>query len=338
MPPIDRLRVIDFGDVSPLRSQTLWHAVAHGVSRGSPPTLSFCRPRSPYVCIGYHRRLEEVDLDWCRDRGLPVYRRMVGGGPVYLDSGQLFFQITVPMALVSPSRPKALRHLLEPAVEAFRAGGVDAQLDDRLEITVGDRKVCGYGAGQIGEAAIVVGNLIETFDHQAAASILRAPSQAARAELTRLVTRFVAATPTDPVRFRSAATTAYSDRLDLAAEPGSLSEVEQSQLVELDRKFQDPDWLQGPARRTPAGWQAKIKAGVWVFAAEQNGTALTLGFDGDRVLSATLVDPGLNGAAPALTEAIIGRRLDSARTILATAGAPGRRLDELLELADPRRI
>ena len=41
---LDLLRVIDFGRVTPLRSQTLWHAVAYGVSDGAPPTLSFTRP------------------------------------------------------------------------------------------------------------------------------------------------------------------------------------------------------------------------------------------------------------------------------------------------------
>ena len=45
----DVLRVIDFGRVTPLRSQTLWHAVAYGVSAGQPATLSFARPSGPYV-------------------------------------------------------------------------------------------------------------------------------------------------------------------------------------------------------------------------------------------------------------------------------------------------
>ena len=130
----EELRIIDFGQVSPLRSQTAWHAVAYGVSEGAPATLSFARPSHPYVCVGYHRDLAEVDRDYCRRHGLPVYRRMVGGGPVYLDSGQLFFQVTLPATAVSPSRVEALRVLLAPAVTAFQAAGVDARLDDDGEI------------------------------------------------------------------------------------------------------------------------------------------------------------------------------------------------------------
>ncbi|MGH8993738.1 MAG: lipoate--protein ligase family protein, partial [Acidimicrobiia bacterium] len=185
--------------MSPLRSQTLWHAIAHGVSEGAPPTLSFMRPSRPYVCLGYHRRREEADLAACADAGLPVFRRMVGGGVVYLDADQQFFQVTVPAASVPPARDAALRKLLLPAVAAFRAAGVPAELDDDGEITVGEAKVCGHGAGQIGDAVVVVGNLIERFDHEAAASVLRLEADA-RAEALRLMRRFVTATPADTRR------------------------------------------------------------------------------------------------------------------------------------------
>ncbi len=338
MATAEGLRVIDFGSVSPLRSQTLWHAVANGVSNGSPPTLSFCRPRSPYVCIGYHRRLDEVDTEWCEGQDLPVYRRMVGGGPVYLDAGQLFFQITVPMRDVPPARPKALRMLLEPAVEAFRASGIEARLDDSLEITVGDRKVCGYGAGQIGEAAIVVGNLIQSFDHRAAASILRIPTEPARAEFARLIERYVAATPADASKFRTAAVQAYSHALGREAEPGELAADERAKLAELDREFVDPAWVRGPSRPIPAAWQAKVKAGVWVFAASEDGTELTLGLDGTRVLSARVTAPELNGQAPALARSLVGRELDNLHEILQGAGSAGCRLSSLADRAQPSRI
>ncbi|MDH3192739.1 MAG: hypothetical protein OEM40_00330 [Acidimicrobiia bacterium] len=338
MEPADTLRVIDFGSVSPLRSQTLWHAAARGVSDGSPPTLSFCRPNGPYVGIGYHRRLAEIDLDWCSRRNVPVYRRMVGGGPVYLDSGQFFFQISLPLSSVPPSRPKALRFLLEPAVEAFTSCGIEAHLDERLEVTVGDRKICGYGAGQIGDAVIVVGNLIETFDHASAAAILRTPSPTARAELDRLVNRYIAATPADPDRFQRAAVEAYSDALGLRPEYGALNETEHSHLAELDELFADPVWLQGQERPSRPGWQAKVKAGVWLFEASRDGTALTLGIDGDQILSAAVADPDLNGQADELAASLVGQPIEALRSRLATAGRPGRRLGRLWELAEPGRV
>ena len=212
--------VIDFGRVSALRSQTLWHALAYGVSAGGPPTLSFMRPSRPYVGLGYHRRLEEADLDACREAGLPVFRRMVGGGVVYLDEHQQFFQICLPVKDVPRSREQALRRLLAPAVAAFRAAGVPAELDDDREIVVGEAKICGHGAAQIDDAVVVVGNLIERFDHAAAARVLALPDEV-RAEVVRLMERFVAATPGRfgrlPLRRPS---TAYGEALGLEPVPG----------------------------------------------------------------------------------------------------------------------
>ncbi len=129
---------------------------------------------------------------------------MVGGGVVYLDEHQQFFQICLPVGAVPRSREAALRRLLEPAVTAFRAVGVPAELDDDGEIVVGEAKICGHGAAQIDDAVVVVGNLIERFDHVAAARVLALPDEV-RAEVVRLMERYVAATPVDSAAFRAAA-------------------------------------------------------------------------------------------------------------------------------------
>jgi lipoate-protein ligase A len=297
------LRIVDFGRVSALRSQTLWHALAYGVSAGAPPTLSFMRPSRPYVGLGYHRRLEEADLDACREAGLPVYRRMVGGGVVYLDEHQQFFQIILPVAAVPRSREAALRRLLEPAVAAFRAAGVPAELDADNEIVVGEAKICGHGAAQIDDAVVVVGNLIERFDHVAAARVLALPDEV-RAEVVRLMERFVAPTPVDPAAFRSAAIAAYGEALGLEPVPGALLPSERERLVELDGRFRSPEWLRGPQRPEPRCSQVKVRAGVYVVWTELEGSQAMATVVGGKIERMEMSDPALDGAlAAALAEA-----------------------------------
>jgi lipoate---protein ligase len=270
---VAELRIFDFGRVSALRSQTLWHALAYGVSRDERPTLSFMRPSQPYVGLGYHRRVEEADIDACREAGLPVFRRMVGGGVVYLDEHQQFFQICLPVKMVPRSREAALRQLLAPAVAAFRAVGVPAELDADGEIVVNEAKICGHGAAQIDDAVVVVGNLIERFDHIAAARVLALPADV-RAEVIRLMQRYVLATPADPAAFRSAAIAAYAEALGLEPTPGELSPYERERLIELDEKFRSPDWLRGPLQPAPLRPQVKIRAGVYVdWSLEREGKA-----------------------------------------------------------------
>ena len=351
---LDLLRVIDFGRVTPLRSQTLWHAVAYGVSDGAPPTLSFMRPSRPYVCLGYHRRPGEVDQEYCRTEGLPVYRRMVGGGPVYLDGHQLFFQICLPARAVPPSRLDALRTLLEPAAEAFRAAWVAAELDDDLEICLGDRKICGHGAGQIDDAVVVCGNLIERFDHERATRVLALDDAELQAETLRLMRRYVAATPTSVAAFQAAMVHAYTEALGLAPTPGTLTTAERRHLAELDDRFTSGDWLAGPARppareaataehpgplrRVQFFRQVKVRAGVWTFAAGADDARVVASVVHGHVARARLSASGLNGQTRAAQRALAGVPLGSAPDVLARFGTPGRQLAAAFAAADPRRL
>jgi len=274
------LRVIDFGKVSGLRSQTLWHAIAHGVSGGAPPTLSFMQPDEPYVSIGYHRSIHELSPS----NQLPVFRRMVGGGPVYLDDGQYFFQIVIPVSMAPAKRAEAVETLLKPAVEAFNDVGIPALLDETNEVVVGDRKICGHAAGQIEEAVVVVGNLMTTFDHEAAAAIVKTPSEAAHDEFLIQMKRYVTATPADPSLFGEAAVRRYSDAMGLAPEKGVLTDEELAQLEVYDARFVDPDWLDDTPRSEPEIWRAKVKSGVWVGSAASNGHRVTATFHGQSLV------------------------------------------------------
>ncbi|MEE9178385.1 MAG: hypothetical protein V3U46_08145 [Acidimicrobiia bacterium] len=281
------LRVIDFGRVSGLRSQTLWHAIAHGVSSGAPPTLSFMQPGESYVSIGYHRGIDELNPH----NELPVYRRMVGGGPVYVDDGQYFFQIVVPLAMAPARRGDAIRTLLEPAVEAFNDVGISATLDARNEVVVGDRKICGHAAGQISGSVVVVGNLITRFDHLAAASIVRAPSEVAREEFLAQMRRYVLATPADSGLFLEAAARRYGEKLGLGAEPGTLTDEERDQLDVFDTLFVDPEWVDGLSTHQNGMWRAKVKSGVWVGSATCDGHRVTASFHDDEIKEVRVEGP-----------------------------------------------
>lgn len=288
----DDLRVIDFGRVSGLRSQTLWHAIAKGVSRGAPPTLSFMEPSEPYVSIGYHRSTSELDPLVCGNGGLPVYRRMVGGGPVYIDEGQHFFQIVVPLDMAPARRGDAVRALLEPAVRAFNDKGINAKLDEYDEVVLGDRKICGHAAGQIDSAVVVVGNLINSFDHEAAASIAATPTEGVREEFLAQMRRFVAATPTDAAGFNRAARARYAGALGLRAVDGALGDDELQDLAEFDSRFVDPDWVNGVDRPANGIWKVKVKSGVWVGSAASNGHRVTASFREGEIDSVHVEGPG----------------------------------------------
>ena len=82
----------DLGAVSWWESQCFYHAMAHLGREG----LIVCYPSSPYVCLGLHDDLDqEIDREYCEEQGIPIFRRETGGGVVYLDNRQVFFQLVL---------------------------------------------------------------------------------------------------------------------------------------------------------------------------------------------------------------------------------------------------
>lgn len=304
------LRILDLGRVDALRSQTAWHALGHVAPRPGEVTLSFLSSRDPYVCLGRHRSVDELDLDYVAARGLPVFRRMVGGGPVYLDRDQVLFQLSLPASEVSPRRDVALAELLEPAAAALRACGVDARLDPTGEVSVGAAKVCGHGAGQIEDTVLVVGNLILGFDHEAAARVLRTSCDATTDEVLRLMRRHVHATPVDVVRWQRAMVDAYADALGAVPTAGEIRPDEARETERLDAVLGRPDWVEAVRRPARDVRTLKVRADVWVHEwTHEDGCLVVSVADGhvDNVLAVG------TGPRPA---ALVGAPVDRAREVL----------------------
>lgn len=175
------IRLLDLGKVSPVRSQALYHGLAEAISENAPDTIAFLSPASPYFCVGFHQNpAEELDLAWCRLRRYPVLHRRIGGGTVYLDSDQLFYQCVFHRSRAPFDVASIYGRFLAAPVEALRQLGLDARLTGVNEIEVGTRRIAGTGGGQIGEAMVVTGNILFDFDYDAMARAWRVPSEAFR--------------------------------------------------------------------------------------------------------------------------------------------------------------
>ncbi len=267
------LRVIDAGRVPAPRSQSLWHGIASAMRPGDPPVLSFCRPAEPYVCIGFHRLLSELDLAACAEMGLPVFRRQIGGGPVYCDSDQLFFQVTMAADSAPASVDRLYQEWLGPAVAALRAMGIEARLECVNEIVVEDRKLSGTGAGRIGEAVTVVGNVIFRFPHEVMARVIALPD-GARNEFLRLMRCHVSSLELEGLsritmgHATAALVNTFSQAFGLEPVDDEPRRAELRAMETWERRFAHETWLRGPESKANATRTVKVRAGVWLVVAE----------------------------------------------------------------------
>ncbi len=331
-----QLRVVDAGTVGPWRSQALWHGIAAAMERDTAPTLSLCRPAAPYVGLGYHRSLDEIDFEACRRLGLPVIRRQIGGGPVYIDQDQLFFQITLP-AERAPARIDRLYDLgLEPAAAAFRELGLAVRRNGWNDLTVGTRKVSGTGAGQISDGVTVVGNVIFRFPHARMVEVLALPSVTLRRECLRLMERHVSSLEgegLDKVGFdeaRSALIDAYGAAFGEVT-TADLTAAEEEAIRVWEERFQDPSWLTGPPSPARAVRQVKISADAWVVAAAGEGMRVEASIAGGRLERIVVEGEGFDGST--IGRALVGveARPEALRRVLEPFGEPGRRALRLIE-------
>lgn len=179
-----RLRVIDFGYVPAQRSQAVFHGLAMAFQEGDDPILSLVNPEDPYVCVGMFQEVAlEVDEEFCRARGLPVIRRRIGGGAVYLDRNQLFTHFIYPHDKVPSLAANIYPMFIEPVVRTYRDLGIDAEYRPVNDIHVAGRKIGGTGAASIEEATVVAGSFMFDFDTANMARCLRVPSEKFRDKL-----------------------------------------------------------------------------------------------------------------------------------------------------------
>lgn len=254
-------------------TQLIYHALAKLGRHG----LCLCYPESPYVSVGFSQDPRtELDLRACKELGLPIFRREVGGGTVYLDGRQIFFQIILPHdhSLVSRNREVFYKRMLIPAVKAYQQVGVAAAFRAPNDLVAEGRKVSGTGGGEIGDSAVFVGNLILDFDHSTMARIINAPSERFRTRAEELMKANVSAINLEQHGPGIADPSELAPLLAKEYE-GILGELNQAwigpdiraEMARLKEKMLAPEYLFSRGRRYTHP-RVKIKAGLYLHQAE----------------------------------------------------------------------
>ncbi len=180
------MKLYRLGTVPWQDSQLLYHSLPRVGREG----VILCSPATTYVCIGYFQDAEqEVDLEFCREQGIPVFRREVGGGATYLDGEQLFFQLIIhrDSPLVPAGKLAFYRKFLQAPIEAYRALGIPAEYREVNDIVANQRKVSGCGAAEMGDYYVLVGNLIVDFNYEMMARVLKVPDEKFRDKIYKTI-------------------------------------------------------------------------------------------------------------------------------------------------------
>jgi len=266
------MELYNLGKVPWQESQLIYHALA-ALGREA---LSLVSPATPYVCIGFHQDVEqEVDLDFCRANNIPVFRREVGGGAVYLDGDQFFFQLILHKDNpVVPKRKETFyRKFLQPVINVYRRIGVPAEYKPINDLMAGTRKISGTGAAEIGDCIVFVGNLIVGFNFEMMSRVLKVPDEKFRDKVHKSLKENLstvrrelgeeAAGQWDEASLNNL----MAEEFDKLLGPMHLQgkdKLLQAKIEELGQRMMTDEWLHQKGKRV-AGRNIKIRSGIQVM-------------------------------------------------------------------------
>jgi lipoate-protein ligase A len=215
-----------------------------------PSTLRFLR-FTPSALLGYHQSAEqELNLDYCREHGITVQRRITGGGAIYFDETQIGWELYLHKRdLGTADMQRISQRICHAAATAISALGVDARFRPRNDIEVDGRKISGTGGAFDGDALMFQGTLLIEFDVAKMLRVLRIPAEklsdkaiaSARDRVANL--KDLLGHRPDMAVIRGNLVEAFESEFGIEFSDGDLTLSEHGRYQQALREIDHPDWV-----------------------------------------------------------------------------------------------
>ena len=270
-------RLLNLGEIPWIRTQSIYHALAVLQDKlQTPNTLIINWPNKPFVCLGLHQIVENsIELPYLKERKLPVVRRACGGGSVYLDQNQVFYQIICK----EKEYPQQLRdfyeYFLQPVVKTYQDFNIQAQFSPINDIVANNRKISGNGAVSFGSSRVLVGNFIFSFPAKEMSQILKVPEEKFRDKITDSLEErmgsfdFFLETLPSKQDVISKYIENFENVLGISLKPSLLTKDEENEIKELDDLYLKNKWLFYVEGEGDEIIQQKIKSGTYFIFNEK---------------------------------------------------------------------
>lgn len=200
-----------------------------------PDTIRFMR-FPPTALIGRHQDLSrEINLEYCAEDGVGIVRRVTGGGAIYLDEGQLGWELVFHRASLGiPSLPDLAAAICNAAATGLRELGVKARFRPRNDIEVDGRKISGTGGFFDGDIMIYQGTVLVDMNAAQMVRALNIPeAKVAKHDLDSAEQRVVTLKELlgddlpDMETIKAALIRGFETGLGMTAAPGEITEAEE---------------------------------------------------------------------------------------------------------------
>lgn len=260
-------RLLDTGLLPAAANMALNEVLTRRAGAGlSPPTLRFLRFAPDAAMLGHHQVAErELRLDFCRQNGIDVNRRLTGGGALLFQSSALGWELIAPAGSgpFAGGFEPALIRICTAAAEGYSRLGLDARFRPRNDIEVDGRKIGGTGGmtldgGALFQGTVLVKNEIERFLRALRVPVEKLKKREIESLMQRLAFLEDLLGPVDMDELKAAVAGGLADGLGLTLTPGGLSDDERREMEERLPFYQSDEWVFGRAKGKGPSWLRSI--------------------------------------------------------------------------------
>ncbi|MBN1534953.1 MAG: lipoate--protein ligase family protein [Spirochaetes bacterium] len=246
---MDRWRLIVDGPLQGSRNMAVDYAILREVAAGGTPTFRLYRWYPPAVTIGYFQvREDETDAVACAAEGIPVIRRITGGGAVFHDH-EITYSLAVPLEdrRVAGTVADSYRIIVGPLIGLLGDMGIDAAFRPINDITVEGRKISGSAQTRREGVLLQHGTLLLSVDYDRMFRYLAVPAVKSSGRNHASPRQAITALDqwiSDDVSDRSfldeltgRMADAYAESLGVVMSPGGLTAREEEQSLSIEEEL-----------------------------------------------------------------------------------------------------
>ncbi len=257
---IDRLSYAETAIYRPV----LMRAVSEGIA---PETVSFCRFPIPSLVLNFFNDPQkEINLEFCRSKGIPVCRVIASGGPIFGDTGYIFTFLHLKRA--NPKVPQDVPKMFEKTLTAVARGisnyfGIECRFRPLNDVEVrcpdGAWRKIGPSSCFFEEKAIQMGSGIQVKEpdvHLIAKAIPAPPEKFLDKEAKSIQERItylekVVGRDIDLDEIRDIYRDRIEDVFQVKLSPGELTDKENTYYREMESEYTSDDFFMERAENRP---------------------------------------------------------------------------------------
>jgi lipoate-protein ligase A len=179
---MEQIRFLDLEVNDAYMNMAIDEAIMRSIKAGqAPATLRLYRWNPSAVSIGtFQGMTEEVDLEYCKSKGIDYIRRITGGGAVYHDyEGEVTYSIILPRGhrLAPEDIIESYKILCGGIVEALAQLGITSEFKPINDIVTGGKKISGNAQTRRFSCVLQHGTTLLDLDVEVMFSVLKVPQE-----------------------------------------------------------------------------------------------------------------------------------------------------------------